>query len=206
MSDFLMMLKVCMLPLYGLQKGRGAGPPTSLGRSRTLVSNLVPSPGEAGGKANQQLFPPHPGCGVHSRQATSSTGRDSALPCQGPSLLPYNFVPNTGPGSQGVRQASPHPHPHLPCHLRFSRDGHTDAEDAVRAPGTRGSLAIARGPSHSRLSSCQRTEPTCQAQPLLRAQLYSQRSVRARAPETPPAQQSPAHVQAARQSAAGAIS
>lgn len=127
--------------------------------------------------------------------------RARALPCSHITLSPTQ-----APGPKVSARPAPTPTPHLPCHLRFSRDGHTDAEDAIRAPGTRGSLAIARGSSHSRLSSCQRTEPTCQAQPLRRAQLYSQRSVRARAPETPPAQQSPAHVQAARQSEAGAIS
>lgn len=65
MCDFLTMLKVCMLPLVVFKKAMPAHHP-SLGRSRTLVHNLVPSPGEAGGKAKHQRFSHHPGCGVHS--------------------------------------------------------------------------------------------------------------------------------------------
>lgn len=138
MSDFLTMLKVCTLQRMVFRKAGSDGPPPSLGLNRTLVRNLVPSPGSAGGKANHQLFPPHPGCGVHSRQATSSTGRDPALPGQGPSPLPYNLIPIAGPGDQGVRQARPPPPPpppHATCALAGTATRVRRMPYRRRAPG-----------------------------------------------------------------------
>lgn len=189
----LMMLKMCTLPLAVFKKAGSAGSPPSLGRSRTLVHNLVPSLGEAGGKAKHQRSPPHPGCGVPSRLATSSTGRDPDLPGQGLSHLHIALSPTQAPGPKVCLLGHP-PTPLMPPSLlagtatqvwkmRYQR----------RAPGNPSRSPA--GPPTRRCPIYQRTEPTWQAQGHRKSCYPRQRSPGAGEPETPPAHQSPAHVQ-----------
>lgn len=138
-----------------------------------------------------------------TQQATSSHWRGPSSP----GLVSYPAPPQPCPHPSQAPQAKVPTRPPPQATCASSQDGYTCAEGALLALGNWGSLAIARRSSHSPGSSCWQTEPTCRARAAQFASATPPGSGEgAGESRTPPARQSPAHVQAVRQSAAGAIS